>query len=159
MKASVAIRSVALGWSSGSRSSLAAAALSVTARPAHALDPAPASWFVHPIARPLTLLAMTGELIGDKLPKTPSRLSPPGLFARVGAGVLAGFSLADRAHEPGPDTVRAAMVGAAAALGGSYAGYCWRTFAARRLFSGDLPGALIEDAASIALAYLATART
>src|SRR5271170_1572474 len=34
-----------------------------------------------------------GELIADKLPKTPSRKSPPGFIARVASGALCGAAL------------------------------------------------------------------
>ena len=41
----------------------------------------------------LTVLAV-GELISDKLPKTPSRKAPPGFIARIVVGALCGAALA-----------------------------------------------------------------
>jgi uncharacterized membrane protein len=40
-----------------------------------------------------TLLAIA-ELVADKLPKTPSRTSPPGLIARIVTGGLTGACVA-----------------------------------------------------------------
>src|SRR4051794_16918869 len=41
----------------------------------------------------LTFLAL-GEIINDKMPKTPSRKSPPGFIARIFCGALCGAAIA-----------------------------------------------------------------
>src|ERR1017187_10526338 len=45
----------------------------------------------------LSLLAL-GELIADKLPRTPSRKSPLGFIGRITTGALCGASLGTPAH-------------------------------------------------------------
>ena len=101
----------------------------------------------------LSTVAATGELIVDKLPGTPSRLQPAPLAGRAAAGALAGGLDARRRHR---GIVLAAVIGAGAAVGASYAGAFWRAYTARRGFA--LPGALIEDAVAIALASAGAGR-
>ena len=98
------------------------------------------------IATPIALLGAAGEVVGDKLPKAPSRLDQPGLSARLvsGAGSAAALTLASKRWSA---TLLAAGIGAAGAYAGSRLGAAWRGFAAQRL-GKDLPGALIEDAAT-----------
>jgi uncharacterized membrane protein len=88
-----------------------------------------------------------GELVGDKLPTTPSRIQQPQLTGRIAAGVLAGGLLA-RQH--GRSLVLPAIVAGAAALAASYAGAAWRAKAP------GIPPALGEDAAAASLAWAAT---
>jgi uncharacterized membrane protein len=97
-------------------------------------------------------LGAAGELVGDKLPKAPSRTEPLGLVPRLGFGALGGAVLASRAGESEP---AAAAAGLAAAAVWSFAGVRWRTWAAAR-FGHDLPGALAEDAGAVLLAGIAT---
>jgi uncharacterized membrane protein len=91
--------------------------------------------------------AAVGELVGDKLPTTPSRLQQPQLTGRVAAGALAGGLLA-RQHGRSP--VLPALAAGAAALAASYAGAAWRAKAP------GIPPALAEDAAAATLAWAAT---
>jgi uncharacterized membrane protein len=91
--------------------------------------------------------AALGELVGDKLPTTPSRLQQPQLSGRVAAGALAGGILA-RQH--GRSLVLPAVVAGAAALAASYAGAAWRAKAP------GIPPAVAEDAAAATLAWAAT---
>lgn len=97
--------------------------------------------------RAVTAAGALGELVGDKLPSTPSRLQQPGLAGRVAAGALAGGLLARR-H--GRSFVVPAVVAGAAALAASYAGAAWRAHAP------GIPPALAEDAAAVTLAWVAT---
>ena len=41
----------------------------------------------------LTLMAMIGELVNDKLPKTPSRLIPPQFITRIVMSALCGLAI------------------------------------------------------------------
>ena len=93
---------------------------------------------LHP-RRAVVLLA-AGELVGDKLPFTPSRLSPPGLTGRLASGAYAGVVVGGRTG---------AAVGAAAALAGSYAG------ARVRGMRPGLTTALAEDAVAVGVAFAA----
>jgi uncharacterized membrane protein len=136
------IRSVRIGTATGGRgfSGIAAAVLT-TPRP-----PGPLG---HPVAKGVVALAAAGELVADKLPRTPSRLSPPGLMARLVNGALSAGLLARRA---GDDPIPHMAIGALAALAGAVRGHRFRARLAARLHS-DIPGALVEDAAVTTLAW------
>ena len=92
-------------------------------------------------------LAAAAELVGDKLPAAPDRISPGPLAARATMGALLGWAVADNRQE----RVIACAAGAAAAVLSAYGGY-W----ARRLITeagaADLPVAAAEDAIAVALA-------
>jgi uncharacterized membrane protein len=110
--------------------------------------------------RVLATLALAGELTGDKLPQTPSRLAPPGLAGRLAFGAVGGLALAmrrtGRTTQEAAGTaegVAAMAVGLASAAAGAYAGSRWRASAP---FASDLPAALLEDAVVATLALVAT---
>ena len=91
-----------------------------------------------------TLAAMAvGELVADKLPFMPSRLSPPVLALRLVSGAFAGATLARR-HKR--SVVGPALVGAAAALVSSFALYSVRRFATQRLRIPNILVGFLEDA-------------
>lgn len=130
-------RSLAVGAAAGARSSAGFATVALATRGAKRKL----------LAGPLTI----GELVLDKSTVAPSRLGPSGLSGRVLAGGYAAGALAGRHRtDAGPH----AVVGAAAALAGAYAGHWWRARASDR-FGTDLPGALLEDGAAAVLAVLA----
>jgi uncharacterized membrane protein len=94
-------------------------------------------------ATPYILSALAiGELINDKLPKTPSRKAPAGFGARIVTGALCGFALA---------TAVGALAGALGAVAGTLGGSEARARLARA-FGKDLPAALLEDAVTIGAA-------
>ena len=103
------------------------------------------------VAVPLAVIAALGEAVGDKLPKTPSRLDQPGLSVRLVSGALAAGALTLTGRRPAA-TALAAVIGAGGAYLGSRGGSLWRGAAAKQ-FGQDLPGALIEDAATWASAF------
>jgi uncharacterized membrane protein len=142
-----------IGVVSGLRSQTGTAAVALTtdigekARPASLLA---GRW-----ARRITATAAAGELAGDKLPMTPSRLSPPGVVSRMAFGALAAAALSQR--QPGYiSTAAAGALGAAAAVGGTFAGAGWRR-AVHHSGRPDWPAALIEDLAALTLAFTACA--
>ncbi len=98
----------------------------------------------------ITSLLALGEMINDKLPKTPSRLVPPQFGARLVMGALTGTAIG-LAHGQLLIGILAGIVGA---LVGTLAGSKARAFAAG-LFGRDLPAALLEDVIAIALAAVA----
>ncbi len=102
-------------------------------------------------AGPLFVVA-AGELVGDKLPMTPSRLSPAPFVARLVSGGWCGGELAARA-----DGVRAIGIalGAAGAAAGAWLGYSIRADLSKRGLP-PLGLALFEDAVAIAGARAAT---
>jgi len=78
------------------------------------------SFLGHPATLIVVTLLALGELVADKLPRTPARTSPPGLIARIVLGGLCGVALATSA---GASLVAAAAAGVAGALVGTFGGY------------------------------------
>jgi uncharacterized membrane protein len=134
-------RSFALGLAAGGRSSVAITVpVAVATRDRHG--------FAAVALRTVGRLAVLGELIGDKLPTTPSRLDRPVLLARVVAGAVGGVGLALAEHRSVPSILLAAPAGASGAYVGSFAGATWRRWAAEEGPSWvrpDTRAALLED--------------
>ncbi len=101
-----------------------------------------------------TLFAI-GELIGDKLPKTPSRISAFPLIARMVFGGLTGAALVITA---GAALGAGIAVGAVGALVGSFAGYYLRRALTARAGLADLPIALFEDLVAIGGGFFIVSR-
>jgi uncharacterized membrane protein len=101
----------------------------------------------------LSLLAI-GELINDKLPKTPSRKAPPSFAVRLLSGALCGAAVGatDQALVGG---LMAGVLGAAA---GTLGGYEFRARLVRATGGNDLPIALLEDAIAIGSAFFMASR-
>jgi uncharacterized membrane protein len=97
----------------------------------------------------MSLLAL-GEIINDKLPKTPSRLVPPQFGARVVIGALVGMAIGlSHGH-----LILGAVAGLVGSVVGTLVGSKARAFAAQ-LFGRDLPAALLEDVLAVALGVVA----
>ena len=102
----------------------------------------------------LTALAVA-ELIADKLPFVPSRLTPGPLGARVVSGGLCGAVLCVAAQQ---SVAAGVIIGGIAGLAGSFAGFAARKhFTVARHLTGFLV-AIGEDLCAIALAALAVSR-
>ncbi len=144
---SILLRAAALGLATGGRSTVGLAALALTSERT-------GSWQTSRWAVRAASTAAAGELIGDKLPQTPSRLQPPPLAGRLVFGTLGAAILAHREGGSRSNTVLAGALGLAGAAATSWGGASWRKVAAGRL-GNDLPGALIEDAGCLALARYA----
>jgi uncharacterized membrane protein len=99
-----------------------------------------------------TVLAV-GELINDKLPKTPSRKTPPQLIARILMGSLVGATVGAASGSLIPGLI----AGAIGAVAGTYGGAAMRGKLAT-VFGKDLPAALIEDVMAIVLAIVVITR-
>jgi uncharacterized membrane protein len=109
-------------------------------------------WLAYrPVAALFGLMA-AGEVVVDKLPILPARTAPGPLFGRIQFGALAGAALFTEADAP---AWQGALLGAVSAVAGAFAGYNYRTRAARALNVPDLPVALVEDAATAGLAAAA----
>lgn len=85
-----------------------------------------------------------GELIADKLPRTPSRKQPPGFVARIITGGLVGAMVGAAGHL----LLAGLALGVCGAVIGTLGGAAVRGWMARA-FGRDLPAALIEDVAAI----------
>ena len=96
-----------------------------------------------------TLMAI-GELIADKLPRTPARTEPLGLSARVFFGGLCGAALALSYHAKLPPAV---VAGVAGGVAGAFGGYYIRQALVMRMRWPDFVVALAEDAIAIAGAF------
>ncbi|MDQ1743685.1 MAG: hypothetical protein QOE23_2024 [Pseudonocardiales bacterium] len=141
-------RAVLLGLASGGRSTAGLTALALT-------NPSSAGALANRWTRRLAGTAAAGELVGDKLPQTPSRLEPQGLVPRLALGTAAGAILTRREGAGPARTVLAGALGLLGAAAGSRLGASWRQQASRR-FGQDLPGALIEDAVWLGVARYAS---
>jgi uncharacterized membrane protein len=93
----------------------------------------------------LSLIAV-GELISDKLPKTPSRKVPVQFATRVLVGAACAAALSG-------DLILGGVLGAVGAVIGTLGGAAARAWLARG-FGSDRPAAIIEDLVAIAGAIL-----
>ena len=100
-----------------------------------------------------TVLAV-GELIADKLPKTPSRKSPPGFIARIVTGGLSGAALGASSGS----WIAGLIAGVLGAIAGTLGGYESRVRLVKAAGGKDLPIALLEDAIAIGGALLIVSR-
>jgi uncharacterized membrane protein len=91
----------------------------------------------------LTVLAV-GELIGDKLPTTPSRKVPGAFAARIVSGALCGAAIG----ASGGTLLGGAVAGVIGAIIGTLGGAAARARLATA-FGKDRPAALLEDAVAI----------
>jgi len=96
-------------------------------------------------------LGAVGELVSDKLPKTPSRLKQPGFGARIVMGGLCGLILATAALF---SLIGGAVLGAVGAVAGTYFGFFVRTRTTAKFGLPDLPVALVEDVICIAGSFI-----
>jgi uncharacterized membrane protein len=92
-------------------------------------------------------LGAVGELIADKLPKTPSRLKQPGFSIRIVTGGLCGSLLASAGS---CSLLEGALLGAIGAVAGSYLGYFARSRITGNFSLPDFPVALVEDVICLA---------
>jgi uncharacterized membrane protein len=91
-------------------------------------------------------LAAIGEIVNDKLPKTPSRLSAGGLVPRILFGGLAGAAMA---LGGGQAWWLGVILGIVGSLAGAVAGYYARRSVVTALGVKDLYIALIEDLVAV----------
>ncbi|MFY0579024.1 DUF4126 family protein [Cystobacter fuscus] len=98
------------------------------------------------VSRALAVLT-AGEVVADKTPWIPARISPPALVGRALSGALVGAALAPRR----PLTPVHAVLGAAAAVASSFTFYALRRFMTRRLGVPNVVAGLAEDALAAAL--------
>jgi uncharacterized membrane protein len=89
---------------------------------------------------------MLGELVADKLPRTPARTEPGPFIGRILTGGLSGAGLAAGA---GQSLVAGVLAGALGAVAGTLGGYRARTGLVRALGWPDYVVALIEDVVAI----------
>ena len=98
----------------------------------------------------ITLLAR-GELIADKLPKTPSRKAAGPFGFRIVSGALCGAAL-------GAGSLAGGIAGALGAVAGTLGGYEFRVRLVRASGGRDFPIALLEDVIAVGGAVLIVSR-
>ena len=150
-----ATRSIAatLGFVTGLRSQLPFALLATAANGGR---------FARRSGKPLALLrsrgalvtlalAASGEIIADKLPFTPSRMNPAPLAGRLLFGGIVGSAVF---RDGGQSAPIGALVGAAGAGAGSFAGYYARRSLVMATGFPDFVWAATEDATALGLGLL-----
>jgi uncharacterized membrane protein len=109
------------------------------------LDGTPLHFFSLPVTRWVLAIAALGEIVNDKLPKTPSRKVPPQFIARIVTGSLAGSALGASQGA----LMSGLIAGGLGALAGTLGGAEFRTRLVRAIGGKDLPIALLEDAIAL----------
>src|SRR4051794_10232636 len=102
----------------------------------------------------ITTLLAIGEIINDKLPKTPSRKAPPSFIVRILLGAMCGAALTWPSGAP----VAGGILGALGAVAGTLGGYEFRRRLVKATGGKDLPIALLEDAIAVAGAFAIVSR-
>jgi uncharacterized membrane protein len=97
--------------------------------------------------------AAIGELINDKLPKTPSRKAPPSFAFRIVTGAVSGAALG----VGGGSMAGGLIAGAAGAVAGTLGGAAARG-ALAKAFGRDFPAALLEDLVAVCGAFWIASR-
>ena len=148
---SVLLLALGIGFVAGLRSMTAPAMVSWAAHLQWIhLQGTPLAFMASPIAVGIFTLAALGELVADKLPKTPARTAAGPLIGRIVMGALCGACLyAAAAATP----LTGAVIGAVGAVIGTFAGYHIRHALVTRLGVKDVIVAVTEDIVAIALAY------
>jgi uncharacterized membrane protein len=152
-------RALLLGVATGLRSQLPLAVLAVEASQDR-FDPGGG-----PLARVLEsrgglaglVAAAAAELVADKLPVTPSRLSAGPFLRRLTVGAAVGAAVH---RDAAASTATGVVLGALGAAAGAAAGARFRSLAAERTRVPDVVWAVLEDlaAAGLAVAVVAAGR-
>lgn len=152
---SILLRALIFGFATGLRSMTAGAVLAWHRGEA----PRSAGWKNWPLLRSAwgrraLIAAGIGEVIGDKLPATPSRLEPAPLGGRIAFGALAGAALGTEGR--GKVTIiRCAIAGGVGGAAGTYGGYHARKAVVEATGMPDPVVAVAEDAIAVTLATTA----
>jgi uncharacterized membrane protein len=153
-QASAYVRATALGFVGGLRSMTPLALLSqLRSEGEDASSSNLVGYLNSPAARIITGLLAAGEIVGDKLPATPSRLSPGPLGGRIVIGALAGWIFCQQSRQ---SPVLGALLGAIGAGSGSAAGYYARSWLAKVTKWPDPVFGIVEDLTALGLGYLVT---
>jgi uncharacterized membrane protein len=139
-----------IGVVAGMRSMTAPAVTSWAARLGWIhVDGTPLAWMGAAVTPWIFTVLAVLEIIGDKMPKTPSRKAAGPFGARIVSGALCGAAVG-----AGAGMLAVGLIlGVLGAVIGTLGGYAFRARLARA-FGQDLPAALLEDVTALALAWL-----
>jgi uncharacterized membrane protein len=147
-----ALAAAGIGLVAGLRSLTAPAAVSWASHLGWLnLHGSPLAFMGSPVAVAIFSPLAIAELVGDILPKTPSRTAAGPLVARIVMGGLTGACLYASANQA---LLAGAVLGGIGAVVGAFGGYQARTRLVNRLRVKDLFIAIPEDLVAIGLAYL-----
>jgi uncharacterized membrane protein len=150
----VLINSFLAGTASGLRALIGVAAVSWAAHLGYLhLDHTWLAFLGYAFTPYIVTLMAIGELINDKLPKTPSRLIPPQFITRIVTGALCGIAIGMSGNE----TILGLIAGVIGSVAGTFGGSKARGFLAK-LFGRDLPAAGLEDLVAIGITVFALFR-
>jgi uncharacterized membrane protein len=145
-----------IGIAAGLRSMTAPAAVSWAVRFGWLhVENSPLAFLGFAVTRYIVSALAIGELIADKLPKTPSRKSPTGFIARIVSGAVCGAAIGATSQK----LIGGALAGVLGAITGTLGGYEVRTRLVRAAGGKDLPIALLEDAVAICGSFLILSRS
>lgn len=119
------------------------------------LHSSPLAFMGSTVAVTIFSLLAIGELIADKMPKTPRRTSLVPLLARIVTGGLCGASLYAAANQ---SLLIGALLGGTGAVIGAFAGYDIRRRLVSKLNTKDIFIAIPEDLIAIGLACFLVSR-
>ena len=119
------------------------------------LHSSPLAFMGSTVAVTIFSLLAIGELIADKMPKTPRRTSLVPLLARIVTGGLCGASLCAAANQ---SLLIGALLGGTGAVIGAFAGYDIRRRLVSKLNTKDILIAIPEDLIAIGLACFLVSR-
>src|SRR5438552_3114003 len=152
----VFVLAIGIGIVAGFRSLMAPA---VVAWGAHLrwlnLHGSPLAFIGSTTAVALFSLLGVGELVADKLPKTPKRTAVAPLLARIITGGLCGACIC---AATGKSLLAGALLGGTGGVIGAFTGYEIRSYLVNNLQIKDFLVATCEDLVAIALAFLLVAR-
>jgi uncharacterized membrane protein len=149
-------KALALGAISGLRSASGPAFVGRAANRGHMdLDGSPLAFFGSPRLSKALTLAQLGEIIGDKLPMTPSRTAWPPLLGRAVSGGLVGAAafLSEGRH-----AATGAILGSSAAVAAAFAGENLRALAVEKSGLPNPGVAIVEDALVVFVGSRATSK-
>ena len=149
-------KALALGAISGLRSASGPAFVGRAANRGHMdLDGTPLAFFGSPRLSKALTLAQLGEIIGDKLPMTPSRTAWPPLLWRAVSGGLVGAAafLSEGRH-----AATGAILGSSAAVAAAFAGENLRALAVEKSGLPNPGVAIVEDAVVLFVGTRATSK-
>ena len=139
------IKAVGMGAVAGMRAMSAPALLSdeLSKMPSNTLAASPLHFLQSDaVATGLKVLAAT-ELLGDKVPQAPDRITPPSLLVRALSGAVVGATIFTANKDK---ITKGAIIGAAAAIAGAFGGFYLRKAIKNITHLPDSFSGTIEDA-------------